>query len=1046
MDARARSALKRFCDASRRSARLLQAPCCLDGNELQGVKDSLFGPLDALWPVAPEAERQPSDRTPAAAAADSRAWLALLLDMDAISAVKALIRVAAKGFESERRDLSWLHTMHAVPTVAFSFLKDVHKHMDALNYLVRAADLASSSSSSSAPAAPPPAGSAVWIVHSTHDQLCEPAWMADAGRVLVAQRMTIAVMVEPPHLVDNVASCIGLLSSCAIVQTVRWYKLPQPAAPAQDWGAPFLPALRASGLLQVACDELCSLPPPPPYLVNDRTTGDTLFQRVASLSTFASMIVEMYGFIEATFEQQVVPLLSMPAVQRLLRLSIELWDVVCAAGLLWSRFLVPASYGRPPMPPLVQLPRLLARALEALHRLRQARCGGCSCSGDGDGRCGMQARALKSSLPLLVNVRWVLRQEQPELGVACVADGLEACAWALALASDCYVPLKEEEAASAGASKGSGIVFRRLPGRTAPADTPEATDSPQVADSRLIDLGLEDTLSQWIIVAKEWAEDWAALPPPVQSRCLGALARAGLLRSLDSALRLGLRANPDWRRRCTLLSDIEKLTSHRLFSSLLTHHLQLLGAAAEGGPHAGWDTRRDLGLFVTAAKLARGLARRLQAPPLGGSGLDASASPPAALEARYAQVACCLEAVEVTAQLAAQPILLAAADPQGEGAVSLAADAARRGVGLRPQIRQVAVLCAQVACGSTVSALDALAALSRQRAGAGAAEADAGEKPKAQGRREESASERADAGEVGLDEAVQSLGLLSLCTAAAAICFLAPSALRAGCPAADAASVLRSQFKWLKSFPAGVRPLLLEAAAAAVVPSVAADRPSLWALRPVLDMVLLLGPRVRECVSLMAQETGGGGGGEAFRRCAEEVTRRLDEWLAGTIASASTTQQPCESATIAAEAGAEARAEAGGAVPWLCGNPLCERFEGPCEAQATRKKCGGCGAVRYCCAECQLQHWRGGHKAECAAAVVAGPRVDAAAAPAADAGDRAAPEFGMGGAEPVGGRRSLEELMAMRPRELKALLAGRGVDCSDCVEKVDLARRVLERC
>lgn len=41
---------------------------------------------------------------------------------------------------------------------------------------------------------------------------------------------------------------------------------------------------------------------------------------------------------------------------------------------------------------------------------------------------------------------------------------------------------------------------------------------------------------------------------------------------------------------------------------------------------------------------------------------------------------------------------------------------------------------------------------------------------------------------------------------------------------------------------------------------------------------------------------------------------------------------------------------------------------------------------------------------------------------------------------------SYEDLMKMRAKALKALLVERGVDCSDCFEKADLARRIVERC
>ncbi|KAG2500978.1 hypothetical protein HYH03_000800 [Edaphochlamys debaryana] len=49
----------------------------------------------------------------------------------------------------------------------------------------------------------------------------------------------------------------------------------------------------------------------------------------------------------------------------------------------------------------------------------------------------------------------------------------------------------------------------------------------------------------------------------------------------------------------------------------------------------------------------------------------------------------------------------------------------------------------------------------------------------------------------------------------------------------------------------------------------------------------------------------------------------------------------------------------------VCGNPRCGVFAAGAEAELGLKQCGGCRAVRYCCSECQRQHWRGGHKAEC---------------------------------------------------------------------------------
>jgi hypothetical protein len=41
---------------------------------------------------------------------------------------------------------------------------------------------------------------------------------------------------------------------------------------------------------------------------------------------------------------------------------------------------------------------------------------------------------------------------------------------------------------------------------------------------------------------------------------------------------------------------------------------------------------------------------------------------------------------------------------------------------------------------------------------------------------------------------------------------------------------------------------------------------------------------------------------------------------------------------------------------------------------------------------------------------------------------------------------TFEELMSHSVKELKAMLADRGVGCADCLEKGDLAKRIVERC
>ncbi|GFR51239.1 hypothetical protein Agub_g13614 [Astrephomene gubernaculifera] len=48
-----------------------------------------------------------------------------------------------------------------------------------------------------------------------------------------------------------------------------------------------------------------------------------------------------------------------------------------------------------------------------------------------------------------------------------------------------------------------------------------------------------------------------------------------------------------------------------------------------------------------------------------------------------------------------------------------------------------------------------------------------------------------------------------------------------------------------------------------------------------------------------------------------------------------------------------------------CGNPGCTNLAGDSEADVKLKKCGRCGQVGYCCRECQVAHWKAGHKEAC---------------------------------------------------------------------------------
>ncbi|PNH03920.1 hypothetical protein TSOC_009954 [Tetrabaena socialis] len=65
---------------------------------------------------------------------------------------------------------------------------------------------------------------------------------------------------------------------------------------------------------------------------------------------------------------------------------------------------------------------------------------------------------------------------------------------------------------------------------------------------------------------------------------------------------------------------------------------------------------------------------------------------------------------------------------------------------------------------------------------------------------------------------------------------------------------------------------------------------------------------------------------------------------------------------LAAEA---APGERGAMLLPACSNPLCANLAGDSEADLPLRACGGCGRARYCCAGCQREHWRAGHRAEC---------------------------------------------------------------------------------
>ncbi|PNH03167.1 hypothetical protein TSOC_010803 [Tetrabaena socialis] len=96
-----------------------------------------------------------------------------------------------------------------------------------------------------------------------------------------------------------------------------------------------------------------------------------------------------------------------------------------------------------------------------------------------------------------------------------------------------------------------------------------------------------------------------------------------------------------------------------------------------------------------------------------------------------------------------------------------------------------------------------------------------------------------------------------------------------------------------------------------------------------------------------AEEAGAGVLLTAWRRVEEGSTSYVAEiqWLVPTLVPV-----------------AEARG-----VLRTCSHPGCVSLAGDSEAEAEAGLlvCGGCGAARYCCADCQAAHWRAGHERAC---------------------------------------------------------------------------------
>ncbi|KXZ49234.1 hypothetical protein GPECTOR_22g826 [Gonium pectorale] len=125
-----------------------------------------------------------------------------------------------------------------------------------------------------------------------------------------------------------------------------------------------------------------------------------------------------------------------------------------------------------------------------------------------------------------------------------------------------------------------------------------------------------------------------------------------------------------------------------------------------------------------------------------------------------------------------------------------------------------------------------------------------------------------------------------------------------------------------------------------------------------------------------------------------------------------------------------------------------EQLGGSTPRSASASTGSATGAVRSTPGSGQRE---GGGPQDASASSGAGASQSAAAGSAAGGSSAGSTSHAAGsGGSATGSQRSsvwkYDELMTKRAKELKAILVERGVDCSDCFEKADLAKRIMERC
>ncbi|GFR44844.1 hypothetical protein Agub_g6187 [Astrephomene gubernaculifera] len=200
------------------------------------------------------------------------------------------------------------------------------------------------------------------------------------------------------------------------------------------------------------------------------------------------------------------------------------------------------------------------------------------------------------------------------------------------------------------------------------------------------------------------------------------------------------------------------------------------------------------------------------------------------------------------------------------------------------------------------------------------------------------------------------------------------------------------------AFPEQVRQAVVVAAAEDPDPAAAGWRPArLRALVPLLSADVQAKEEGGDAVtagSSSSSDSRSGGGDEArmvstsaLVRAVDALAEQLDAWSCDGQAGADGRQ--ADGATGLRAALHEALTEPGcfETLPEAlvspgelrlrgllrgCGNPGCANLAGDSEAEVKLKGCGRCGAVGYCCRECQVAHWRAGHKEVCGQDRVAG--------------------------------------------------------------------------